>query len=238
MGPGVAHAEDGPAPRPWPAGRPTPAVQLPAQEGGTLSLADLQGRPVLLNFWASWCEPCRAEMPSLELLETRHAADGLRVLAVNFRETDATVRRFIDSAGLTLGILRDRDRDGAAAQAFGVRVFPSTVGIGRDGRARFVVVGEVDWTGAQAAEAIRRFEPQAGAWRTFEVSTNVTVAEPQGVTRLWLPVPDLDTDRQKTLDNGWTGNAGSARLVADPAAPPPKTRPCCASAWRPPSCSR
>jgi thiol-disulfide isomerase/thioredoxin len=145
---GVARAEDGPAPRPWPAGRPTPALQLPGQDGGTLSLAELRGQPVLLNFWASWCEPFRAEMPSLELLETRHAADGLRVLAINFRETDAAVRRFIDSAGLTLCILRDRD--GAAAQAFGVRVFPSTVGIGRDGRARFVVVGEVDWTGAQA----------------------------------------------------------------------------------------
>jgi transglutaminase-like putative cysteine protease len=67
-----------------------------------------------------------------------------------------------------------------------------------------------------AAAQDRRFEPQVGAWRSFELTTTVNVPEAKGVTRVWLPVPDVDTDYQRTLDNTWSGNAGSARLVSDP----------------------
>jgi thiol-disulfide isomerase/thioredoxin len=151
LGRGAA-ASDGPRAVPWPASRPTPGFELAAWEGPAVSLAGLRGRPVLLNFWASWCAPCRAELPSLELLETRHEAAGLRVLALNFRETDAALRRFMDETGLTLPVLRDRD--GAVARAYGVRVFPSSIAIGRDGRASFSVVGEVDWSGPQARDWI------------------------------------------------------------------------------------
>ncbi|MFZ2988092.1 transglutaminase-like domain-containing protein [Ideonella sp.] len=69
---------------------------------------------------------------------------------------------------------------------------------------------------AQATPAAEpRFSPQVGPWRRFEVTTTVTVADVKGATQLWLPVPDLDTDYQRSLDNSWTGNAASARLVAD-----------------------
>lgn len=61
----------------------------------------------------------------------------------------------------------------------------------------------------------RRFEPQPGAWRTFELTTTVTVPEARGTTQLWLPIPDVTSDWQRPLDNAWTGNAGSARIVAD-----------------------
>lgn len=134
-----------PSPQPWPAGRATPALTLPSWQGPAVSLAALHGRPVLINFWASWCAPCRTEMPSLELLATRFEADGLEVLAVNYRETDGAVRRYVEQTGITLPVLRDRD--GAAAQAFGVRIFPTTVAVGRHGRALFTVVGELDWGG-------------------------------------------------------------------------------------------
>ena len=79
--------------RPWPAGRPTPPLELPSWEGPRFNLAEARGKVVLLNFWASWCEPCRTEMPSIELLAERFAKDGLVVQAVNFRETDAALRR-------------------------------------------------------------------------------------------------------------------------------------------------
>ena len=103
---------------------------------------------MLLNFWASWCEPCVTELPTLELLAARHELDGLEVMAVNFRETDAAIGRFIERMPITLTILRDAD--GGAAKDWGVRVFPTTLAVGRDGRAVFSVVGEVDWNGAAA----------------------------------------------------------------------------------------
>jgi transglutaminase-like putative cysteine protease len=63
----------------------------------------------------------------------------------------------------------------------------------------------------------RQFQPEVGPWRTFEVMTTVTVAEVQGKTQVWLPVPDIDSDWQKSLDNSWNGNATKAALVSDPA---------------------
>jgi transglutaminase-like putative cysteine protease len=61
----------------------------------------------------------------------------------------------------------------------------------------------------------RRFEPQVGAWRQFEVTTTIQVPQAQGGTKLWLPVPDVDTPYQQTLRNDWSGNASAARLTAD-----------------------
>ncbi len=138
----------GEALRPWPRGMATPALNLSTQDGAAWSLASARGRPVLLNFWASWCEPCRQEMPSLEQLAERRRAQGLVVMAVNFRETDGAVRRFLEATTFSLPVLRDRD--GGAAKAFGVRIFPSTVLIDRRGRAKSVVVGGCDWSGPSA----------------------------------------------------------------------------------------
>ncbi|HEY6511908.1 MAG TPA: TlpA disulfide reductase family protein [Burkholderiaceae bacterium] len=141
-------SESAPEPRPWPAGRATPPLGLPVWNGASWALEAARGQVVLLNFWASWCEPCRAEIPSLELLEQRHERDRLMVAAINFRETDAAIRNFLERMPITLTVLRDAD--GAAARAYGVRVFPTTVVVGRDGRARFSIIGEVDWTGEVA----------------------------------------------------------------------------------------
>jgi hypothetical protein len=82
------------------------------------------------------------------LLAERHMRDRVQVMAVNFRETDGAIRRFLAQTDCSLPILRDVD--GGAARDWGVRVFPSTVVIGRDGRATFTVIGELDWTGAEA----------------------------------------------------------------------------------------
>ncbi|MDP4301603.1 transglutaminase-like domain-containing protein [Leptothrix discophora] len=67
-----------------------------------------------------------------------------------------------------------------------------------------------------AAPAERRFEPQVGGWRTFEVTTTVQIADVQGATQLWLPVPDIESDYQRSVDNSWTGNARTIGLTRDP----------------------
>ena len=72
------------------------------------------------------------------------------------------------------------------------------------------------WPLLPALAQERRFEPQVTGWRTFEVTTQCDVAEVKGATRLWLPVPDVNSEYQQSLDSSWSGNATSARLVVDP----------------------
>lgn len=134
--------------RPWPRGTPTPALELPDLDGRQWRLADQRGQVVALNFWASWCQPCREEMPALQLMAQRHERDGLLVVAVNYREGAGTIRRFMETTAMDLPVLRDAD--GLVAKAFGVRAFPSTVFIRRDGQAVLTIVGAADWTGEPA----------------------------------------------------------------------------------------
>lgn len=148
--PGVARA--GYMVRAWPEGKAVPALGLTDLDGKTWNLAALKGQPVMLNFWATWCEPCRAEMPSLERVATRHERAGLVVLAVNYKEAAPVIRRFLDASPFSLPILLDRD--GAAAAAWTPRVFPTTVLIDRHGTPRHSVLGDLDWLGPAARELI------------------------------------------------------------------------------------
>lgn len=156
-GAGAALAQE-PAPsagydvQPWAARKPVPALQATDLHGQVWRLADLRGKVVLINFWASWCEPCRAEMPSLQRLGEQHPHD-LLVLAVNFKESTPVVQQFVQRTGLALPVLQDPQ--GAMARAWGVAIFPSTVLIGADGRVRSVLRGELDWTGADAARLLQ-----------------------------------------------------------------------------------
>jgi len=133
---------------PWPRGEATPKLETIDLQGQTVRLADFKGRAVLLNFWASWCEPCRAEMPTLQGLPSLLGEDRLAVIALNFKEPPQRALRFVAQTSLTLPVWLDPLGD--HARAWGVRVFPTTVLIDRSGRARERVRGEVDWSSAQA----------------------------------------------------------------------------------------
>lgn len=148
--PGVAGAAN--MVRQWPADKATPRLDLVDLDGKFWSLAAFNGRPVVLNFWASWCTPCRAEMPSLELLATRHERDGLLVLSVNYQEAVPAIKRFLDTLPLSLPILLDRD--GTVTAAWTPKVFPTTVLVDRAGVARQQVLGEMDWTSRGAADLL------------------------------------------------------------------------------------
>ena len=135
---------------PW-AG-PVDAFQLVDTTGKAWRAADFRGRAVLLNFWASWCEPCRAEMPSLQQAAALHGAGKLLVLAINFKEKPASALQFAERAGITLPVLLDVD--GQAARRWDVRIFPTTLTLDRRGRPRHRVRGELDWIGPAAGKLI------------------------------------------------------------------------------------
>ena len=131
---------------------PLAGFSLVDTDGKNWAPADFKGRAVLLNFWASWCEPCRAEMPSLQQLADLHGPDQLLVLAINFKEKPARALQFAKSTGLRLPVLLDMD--GQAAHRWGVKVFPSTLAIGKTGQPRLRIQGEVDWRGTGAQKII------------------------------------------------------------------------------------
>ena len=113
------------------AGSPAPDFELPDVNGDTVRLSDFSGRPVILNFWATWCAPCRLEMPELERAQAEFGPDGPAVLTINQEESAEQVDAFFTEVGLTLPALLDADGDVGAA--YGAFFLPTTVIIGPDG---------------------------------------------------------------------------------------------------------
>jgi len=111
----------------------------------TKTLADYAGDVVLLNVWATWCGPCRVEMPSIQSLHEDYGSRGLKVVAVSVDVAGSAeqIRAFTDSLGLTFEILHDPD--GAIQRAYRTTGVPETVIIGRDGVIRKRVSGAVHW---------------------------------------------------------------------------------------------
>jgi len=144
---------DTPKPQSWPRNKPQPTVALPTLDGEPWKLSGQVGQAVLLNFWATWCEPCQAEMPALQRLSARYAQASLQVLAVNFRESPDTVRRFVANTGMGLPVLMDAD--GSAAKSLGISIFPTTVLVDRRGRIRLTVSGECAWDQEPATSWLR-----------------------------------------------------------------------------------
>ena len=120
-----------------------PALQLPKLSGGADgALADYRGEVVVLNFWASWCEPCREESPLLERWHKRMVGSGGTVLGVDVLDVTGDAQDFIEEYGLTYPMLKDKDGD--ALESFGVVAYPETFVIDREGRIAAVRRGPVD----------------------------------------------------------------------------------------------
>ncbi len=131
-------AAPGVAPR---AGAIAPDFELAFLEGGSTTLSDLRGNIVVLNLWASWCAPCRAEMPALERVHVDYAGKGVMVLGVNMTSTDSLgdVRRFLEEQQITFPVLLDES--GEVARLYENRALPTTFFIRPDGVIDDVVVG-------------------------------------------------------------------------------------------------
>ena len=138
---------------------PAPAIELKDTSGKLHRLSDYRGKVVVVNFWATWCEPCRAEMPSLQRLKERFEQDKRRpaslvVLAVNYNENAASINKFLQAVRIEYPVLIDSF--GEASHVWKPGVLPASFMIGRDGRLYYRVIGELDWSGAEAVSVVER----------------------------------------------------------------------------------
>lgn len=128
-----------PAKKPYPA----PAFTLSDLSGKDITLSGYKGKPVVINFWATWCIPCRNEMPELEKLYRERKAEGLEVVLVNVKESLSVVDKYINKNGFTFKVLLDSKGDTYRAyQVFGL---PSTYFIDKEGTIRYSYMGELTW---------------------------------------------------------------------------------------------
>ncbi len=116
-----------------------PDFSLETLDGETVNLSDLRGQAVLVNFWATWCPPCRAEMPAIQQLYEQYQDQGFTVLAVDLQESEAQVTAFAEQMGLTFPILIDPN--GQVFSRYQVRALPSTFFVDRNGLIQEIALG-------------------------------------------------------------------------------------------------
>lgn len=133
-------------------GSPAPDFTLPGLDGEQVRLSDLRGQRVLLNFWATWCGPCRQEMPAIQ---ARYNHGDFAVLAVDFGETRQQVQNFVNEIGVDLPVLLDAD--GNVQELYRVRGYPTTFFIDARGIIRFFHIGEM--TAEDIDNYLKQMEP-------------------------------------------------------------------------------
>jgi peroxiredoxin len=143
--------------------RPAPAIELARLGGGEVNLADYRGQVVLVNFWGTWCEPCRRELPALQSAYEQLEAQGFTIIGVNltrdegnYGNDEADIQAFLDAYGVTFPIALDYD--GEVTNDYRVFPLPTSFFIDPDGNIRYVRVGEVTFE-----DVVSRFEQLRGA---------------------------------------------------------------------------
>ncbi len=130
--------------------KPVPALDFQAStpEGKRVRLKDFRGKVVFLNFWATWCVPCRREMPAMERLASRMEGRAFTILAVNLMETTAQVRKFVEEMKVTFTIVMDTT--GEISQNYGATRLPLTYIIDKEGRVIHRALGPREWDGKES----------------------------------------------------------------------------------------
>lgn len=136
---------------------PAPDFTLKSRSGENLKLSEFRGEVVMINFWASWCGPCRQEMPLLDQLYTRYSPMGFTILGVNVEENSALAEKLLEEIPVSFPILYDSENK--VTELYEVMAMPSTIMVDRDGNMRYLHLGympgyEVDYE-AQIKELIK-----------------------------------------------------------------------------------
>lgn len=121
----------------------SPSFKLKDLEGKSVQLADYKGKIVLLNFWATWCGPCQAEMPSMQAFYEKNKASGIVMLAINIGETEDIVRNYMEENAFTFPVLLDEDQQ--IALDYSIEGIPTTYIVGKDGHFLARLVSSFEW---------------------------------------------------------------------------------------------
>lgn len=135
-------------------------LALRDMDGKAHTLADYKGKVVLINFWATWCPPCRAEMPSMQRLKQRMAGKPFAILAVDMAESESQIRTFLKqmkTAKIDFTILRDTN--GKALKDWKVFVFPTSFVLDTNGQLRYSLLGSTEWDAPNTVQRIESLLP-------------------------------------------------------------------------------
>ena len=140
-------------------GKATPSLALPDAQGKIHRLTDYRGKTLLINFWATWCEPCREEMPALSRLAAKQGERNFVLLTVNVGDSEQKAAAFLAEAGLTLPVLFDKDSS-LSRSAWKVGLLPASFILDAGGRILYTTLGELNWDDPAYAAAISRVMAQ------------------------------------------------------------------------------
>jgi thiol-disulfide isomerase/thioredoxin len=138
-------------------GLDAPAFALKGLDGKPRRLADDRGKVVLVNFWASWCPPCLAELPSMQRLADRLRPEAFAVFAINVGESPFRVTKFMKLIGTRLNVLLDEE--GETFQAWGGSVYPTSFVLDSEGQVRYVAYGPLEWDQDEVVQTLSGLLP-------------------------------------------------------------------------------
>lgn len=135
-------------------GQMAPNFSFNDQSGRRLSLSDFRGKVVLINFWATWCPPCRDEMPSMESLQRQMDKNEFAILALSVDDSWDQVNQFMNQSGFDLPVYADFDKK--ISSLYGTFKFPETYVLDREGILALKVIGPTDWTAPEMLSFLRK----------------------------------------------------------------------------------
>ena len=134
--------------------RPVPALPLTLLSGNHTNMGELRGRVVLVNFWATWCPPCRKEMPSMDRLDKMESGQPFTLLAINVKEEADLVERFLEE--MPLGFPIALDLDGKLARDWKAFVYPTSFLVDKKGQIRYSLNGTLEWDEPEVVDIIEQ----------------------------------------------------------------------------------